>query len=125
MKDGDLPALVPVRDPQIRLLEFDFEVAGFRAAQTTAELPEVVTPGPSYLVAFGGNHNGQREPLHIDRLTARVLELSDGKRTISEIVRQLQHENHISEMGDGVRWIENLFVCGLVGLQEAVSPADG
>jgi hypothetical protein len=28
-------------------------------------------------------------------------------------------------MGDGVRWIENLFVCGLVGLQEAVSPAGG
>ena len=39
-------------------------------------------------------------------------------RTISEIVRQLQHENHISEMGDVVDWIRNLFVCGLVGLQE-------
>jgi glycosyltransferase involved in cell wall biosynthesis len=125
VSDDDWPRLVPVRDPQIRLLEFDFEVAGFRAAQTTAELPEVVAPGPSYVVAFGGNQNGRREPLHIDRLTARVLELSDGKRTISEILRQLQHENHISEMGDGVRWIENLFVCGLVGLQEAVSPAGG
>jgi glycosyltransferase involved in cell wall biosynthesis len=120
MKDGELPALVPVRDPQIRLLGFDFDVAQFRAARAVDELPEVLAPGPSYVVAFGGNHDGQREPLHIDRLTARVLELSDGKRTISEIVRQLQHENHTAEMGDVVRWIENLFVCGLVGLQEVL-----
>jgi glycosyltransferase involved in cell wall biosynthesis len=123
MKDADLPALVPVRDPQLRLLEFDFDVSEFRKARTAADFPETVTPRVSYVVAFAHNGNCQREPFHIDSLTARVLELSDGTRRVVGIGRQLQRENHISEMRDVIEWVKSLFVCGLIGLQDAMGSA--
>jgi hypothetical protein len=123
MKDADLPALVPVRDPQLRILEFGFDVSEFREARTVDDFPEIVTPRASYVVAFGNNGNRQRGPFHIDSLTARVLELSDGTRRVADIGQQLQEENHISEMHDVTEWVKSLFVCGLIGLQEAMESA--
>jgi hypothetical protein len=60
-----------------------------------------------------------REPLLIDRFTARILELSDGKQTTAGIVSQLDREFGRAETLDHIAWIENLMLSGLVGLRNA------
>jgi glycosyltransferase involved in cell wall biosynthesis len=45
-EDG-LAGLAPVRDPQLRILEFDHDVADFLGARIAADLPAVTRPGPS------------------------------------------------------------------------------
>jgi hypothetical protein len=73
-----------------------------------------MSPGPSHIVVFG--KATMREPLLVDRFTARILELSDGTRTGDEIVRQLDRQFGRSEPLDHLAWIENLFLSGLVEL---------
>jgi hypothetical protein len=60
--------------------------------------------------------DAQREPLLVDASTARFLEFSDGTRTVSEILRQLQLERGGSGDGDELAWVENLFRLGLIWL---------
>jgi transposase len=118
MKKGDLADLVPVRDPQLRLVEFDFDVMELRGARTVADFPSVTTRRPSYIVAFKFTKDEQREPLFVDELTARILNLSDGRRSAADIARQLHRENGKSAKDDILKWIEQLFLRGLLGLQE-------
>ena len=116
-EDG-LAGLAPVRDPQLRILEFDHDVADFLGARTAADLPAVTRPGPSYIVAFGGSGGGRREPLLVDGLTAHILMLSDGKRSAAELARELDRQSDASVEADNLKWIEHLFVCGLIGLRD-------
>jgi hypothetical protein len=118
MKKGDLADLVPVRHPQLRLVEFDFDVMELRGARTVADFPSVTTRRPSYIVAFKFTKDEQREPLFVDELTARILKLSDGRRSAADIVRQLDRENGKAAKDDILKWIEQLFLRGLLGLQE-------
>jgi hypothetical protein len=67
------------------------------------------------MVAFARSNGEGRDPLVIDRITACILELSDGTRTAAEIVRQLNHEG----VDGNLDWITNLFICGLVQLHDA------
>jgi glycosyltransferase involved in cell wall biosynthesis len=120
-EDG-VAELAPVRDPRLRILEFDHDVADFLGARTAADFPAVTRPGPSYIVAFGGSGGGQREPLLVDRLTAHILMLSDGKRSAAELARELDGESNAWEEAHNLKWIEHLFVCGLIGLRD--TPAD-
>jgi hypothetical protein len=114
-EDG-LAGLAPVRDPRLRILEFDHDVADFLGARAAADLPAVMRPGPSYIVAFRGSGSGRREPLVVDGLTARILMLSDGRRSAAEIARELVRQGNSSVEPDNLKWIEHLFVCGLIGL---------
>jgi hypothetical protein len=117
-EDG-LAALAPVRDPQLRILEFDYDVADFLGAQTAADLPAVTRPGPSYIVVFTGAGAGQREPLIVDGLTAQILKLSDGRRSAAQIAGELGRQSGPSVEADNLEWIEQLFVRGLIGLRDA------
>jgi len=117
-EDG-LAALAPVRDPQLRILEFDYDVADFLGARTAADLPAVPRPGPSYIVAFTGSDAGRREPLIIDGLTAQILKLSDGRRSAAQIAGELGRQSGPSVEADNLEWIEQLFVRGLIGLRDA------
>jgi hypothetical protein len=114
--EGELSALLPVRDPRLRILKFNDNISEFRGARTAAELPAEPKPGPSFVVAFAGE-DGARDPLLVDQATARILELSDGKLTAGEICERLKRERGSSEMRNDLAWIENLFVRGLVRLQ--------
>jgi glycosyltransferase involved in cell wall biosynthesis len=109
MDDGDVLKLVPVRDSRLRVLEFDFDIADFMDVRTEADIPITITRRPSYLVVFG--HDSQRSPLVIDAITATVLRLSDGTRTVDEIARHMELEPVVS-----IRWIEDLLVHGLLSL---------
>jgi glycosyltransferase involved in cell wall biosynthesis len=119
MAEGDLATLVPVRDPLLRILEFDYDVSDFMAARTAAEFPSVPLARRSYIVAFGGSDRGRQDPLLVDGLTAQILELSDGTRTAADIARHLVSQSDRSAMREKLNWIENLFVRGLIGLQDA------
>jgi glycosyltransferase involved in cell wall biosynthesis len=125
LADGELPRLIPVRDPRARILEFSYDVSAFHGARTVADLPSEPTPGPSYIVAFAGQDDA-REPLLIDRRTTRILKLSDGSRTVAEILERLKREQLLTKTDDELAWIEGLFVGGLVRLmskQDGVSEA--
>jgi hypothetical protein len=119
-EDG-LAALAPVRDPQLRILEFDCDVADFLGARTAADLPAATRPGPSYIVVFTGPGAGRREPLIVDGLTAQILKLSDGRRSAAQIAGELGRKCGPSVEADNLEWIEQLFVRGLIGLRD--SPA--
>jgi glycosyltransferase involved in cell wall biosynthesis len=112
----DLGALAPVRDPQLRILEFDHDVADFLGARTAADLPAMAGPGPSYIVVFGSSGGGRREPLMVDGLTARILMLSDGSLSAAEVAGELERESNSSVEPDILKWIEHLFICGLIWL---------
>jgi glycosyltransferase involved in cell wall biosynthesis len=117
MEDGDLAGLVPERDRQLRILEFDHDVSKFLGVQTVAEFPTALTLGRSYVVAFGRSGGALRNPILVDGLTAQILELSNGTRTISEIVGELDQEMDGSAGVNNLKWIESLFVHGLISLR--------
>ena len=114
--EDEIAALLPVRDPRLRILKFNEDISEFRSARTAAELPAVPKSGPSFVLAFAGE-GGARDPLLVDHATARILELSEGKLTAGEICERLKRERGSSEVHNDLAWIENLFVSGLVRLQ--------
>jgi glycosyltransferase involved in cell wall biosynthesis len=117
MDEQDLAGLVPIRDPQLRVLVFDYDVSGFMTATSAAEFP-VLTQSPSYLVAFKRRGHEQREPLLVDRATAQILELCDGTRTAAQIASHFD-QKEAEAIDDNLRWIEGLFLRRLIRLEEA------
>ena len=101
------------------------------ARGTIAELPAHPTPGQ--LIVFGQSHGVRRSPLLVDAFTARILELSDGTRTVAKVLGELvagdvdlggSNRAVDPSAGSGIKWIENLFVHGLVSLRDpCVDPA--
>ena len=83
--EDEIAALLPVRDPRLRILKFNEDISEFRSARTAAELPAVPKSGPSFMVAFAGE-GGARDPLLVDHAKARILELSEGKLTAGRSV---------------------------------------
>jgi hypothetical protein len=78
---------------------------------------------PSYAVAFAGAPQ-RREPLVVDETTARILQLSDGTRTVAQIVDALVDSADRTAARECAEWIERLFVNDLLGLSDA-APAPG
>ena len=111
----DFGTLAPVRDPRLRVLRFDYDVSKFRGATTVSDLPPAAASHPSYVIVFRSEAN--RNPLIVDAMTARLLELVDGRKTVGEILRQLDREDSISTSESWAQWIENLFRWGLIGLR--------
>jgi glycosyltransferase involved in cell wall biosynthesis len=114
--DNDFADLLPVRDQKLRVLAFDHDISMFRDARKEEGLTAMPPKNPSYLVVFAGEQPA-RDPIMVDRTTARILELSDGTRTASEILDQLKCEDGLLEVDDNLDWIEALFVDGLVRLR--------
>jgi glycosyltransferase involved in cell wall biosynthesis len=115
---ADIAQLIVVRDPRIRLLEFDVDVAELLGARSTAELPARPAARRSYVVAFRGSGAGRDDPLVVDELTAHILRLSDGTRTARAVARELDREKAGSRANDNLKWIERLFLHGLIRLSE-------
>jgi hypothetical protein len=116
--DGDLPGLVPRRDPRLRVLEFDYDVADFMQVRTLADLPASPTPRRSHIVAFAGSNGDRRHPVVVDGTTADVLKLSDGTRTALEIAGELARPRGRSSEAANLKWIEGLLLHGLISLQD-------
>jgi hypothetical protein len=124
--DG-LGGLVPVRDPRLRVLEFDYDVSEFMQARTVADLPTSPAPRPSYIVAFACPDGERRNPLVVDGTTVQILKLSDGTRTVSELIGALNRQDRRSSESDRLAWMEGLFVeHGLISLHDkrlTIAPA--
>jgi glycosyltransferase involved in cell wall biosynthesis len=118
MLDGDLAVLVPTRDPQLRMITID--VSELRAGKPEPLVAAEPAPRPRHVVAFAQANGERREPLFVSDQTARLLELSDGTRTVAEIVGQAAGSSKLpSGRAGALRQIEELFVSGLLWLQEA------
>ena len=122
VEDRDLAGLAPLRDPDIRVLTFPFDVSAFGGVRTMAELPATPAQRRSFMVAFRHRNGPRRSPLLVDGLTARILALSDGSHTVAQIDADLREGDGIKMPADSSRWIEELFIQGLVSLREALPP---
>jgi glycosyltransferase involved in cell wall biosynthesis len=112
MVEGDLPGLVPVRDPQIRIIAID--ISDLMNCAPASKRPIDGAEGPHHAVAFARSGGERRAPLFISDTTARILELSDGTRIASEIASELR-----PAVGPQIlRQIEDLFVSGLLSLHQ-------
>jgi hypothetical protein len=118
MAEGDLAGLVPVRDPRLRVLEFDYDVTDFMKVRTVADFPASATRRRSHIVAFAGSDGGRQNPLVVDGMTAQILKLSDGTRTALEIARELDRQGGRSTGANNLEWIEGLLVHGLISLRD-------
>lgn len=121
MTEGALPGLVPVRDPHLRIVDFDYDVAPFLGAQSVTAFPAAVTPRRSYILAFGRTGDGRRDPLLVDELTALMLRLSDGTRTVWQIAEKSREEIATPAIDDNVTWLKKLFLLGLVSLRDTLT----
>jgi glycosyl transferase family 1 len=114
--EDDIGPLFPIRGRNVQLLAFDHDVSTFRTVRRLEDLPIKPVARPSYMVVFSGTR--ARAPLMVDPVTARILELSDGTRTASDIMKQLKHENALSAaVEDDLGWIEALYIEGLLRLR--------
>jgi glycosyltransferase involved in cell wall biosynthesis len=116
MADGDLARLVPIRDPQLRMMTFD--ISALVDGQAEPECRTAPAPRPRHVVAFAQLNGERREPLFINDETARILELSDGTRTALEIATEIGSGSRRAGSGQGLRQIEDAFVSGLLQLHE-------
>jgi glycosyltransferase involved in cell wall biosynthesis len=112
----DIGPLLPIRGRNVQLLTFDHDISTFRDVRRLEDLPVKPVACPSYMVVFAGGD--ARAPLVVDPVTARILELSDGTRTASDIMEQLKQEDAVSAaVDDELGWIETLFIEGLLRLR--------
>jgi glycosyltransferase involved in cell wall biosynthesis len=114
--DGDLPGLVPVRDPQLRMTTFDVSELG--DGRTEPASPVTRAPRSRHIVAFAQVNGERRDPLFVSDETARILELSDGTRTAREIAAEIAINGQDGSLGRTLRQIEESFVSGLLWLHE-------
>jgi hypothetical protein len=99
------------------VLEFDYDVSQFMSARRAADLPEAPTPRRSYLLVFRATDGDQRGPLLVDELTARIVKLCDGTRTVSDVLRELDGSHQKLKKSNNIKWIEEIFVHGLISLR--------
>ena len=118
IESDDLTGLAPVRNSRLRIVEFDYDICEFRASRTAADFPVVPAPRSSCIVVFARLGKTRREPLVVDDLTMRILQLSDGTRTASQIVRELGRGTTRTARQHNLKWIERLFVHGLLSLRD-------
>jgi glycosyltransferase involved in cell wall biosynthesis len=121
MTADDLADLICVRDPHLRALAFDFDVAALTAVRTADDLATPPASRRSYIVAFGrsaGRHGGRRDPLVIDAAAARILDLSDGTRRACEVVAELNRDGQLLGCDAAFKRIESLFAHGLILLRD-------
>jgi hypothetical protein len=118
---GDLGGLVPVRDPRARMMTFDVsDLDGSPATRRRATR----RPQPRHVIAFASADGERREPLFVSEQTAQILALSDGTHTALEIARAVSSGNGHANGGRDLEQIEELFLSGLLTLQDRQVGAD-
>jgi glycosyltransferase involved in cell wall biosynthesis len=115
---GDLAQLLPIQNPRMNIIKFNFDVSHYLTSRNVGEFPVVVTRRPSYVVVFAPAKGRRSEPLLVDSATARILHLSEGRLTALEIATQLQSEGGTTSVEDSLAWIEELFRRSLIGLRD-------
>jgi glycosyltransferase involved in cell wall biosynthesis len=114
MMEGDLAALIPMRDPQLRLLSFDIS--------KLANGPGKAGAGPATtgcVVAFAPVNGERRAPMFVSAVRARILELSDGTRNARRVAEEVATESgRPAHAHDLLQEIEELFVSGLLWLND-------
>jgi hypothetical protein len=119
MAKDDLARLLCIRDPRLRVLTFDFDVTNLMAVRNADDLRTPPASGRSYMVAFArcaGAAGGRRDPLVIDAAAARILDLSNGRRSAAQISAALSQEGYLSDYATGMDRIEKLFSHALISL---------
>jgi glycosyltransferase involved in cell wall biosynthesis len=119
--EGDLAGLIPVRDPQMRIMTFDVSelVDQPRTRRRTAQRPQ-----PRHVVAFAPGSGERREPLFISDQAARILMLSDGTRTALEIMTDVEPGGGHANGTPKLEQIEELFLSGLLSLRDGQTEPD-
>ena len=123
LTDDDVAQFIAVRDPCLKVLRFDFDAGAFRNVASASDFPVTVAPRPSHLAVFCCD--GNRTPMLVDQYTARICELSDGSKTVRQIVRQLVRDFRDEQRLDHHAWVEELVVLGFLKLQHAPRRAGG
>jgi hypothetical protein len=122
--DRDLPALIPVRDPRVRVIAFDFDVSAFMQLRTADELLHNPVPVHSYLIAFARSGAELRDPLLVQAATVEFLECCDGTLSVAEIMRHSKRNWARLDTHEELKWIEEMFLSGLLWLQdERIDPS--
>jgi hypothetical protein len=105
LQDGDLASLIPAANAELRIVEFDYDVSEFLGVQFVSDFPATVAPRTSHIAVFRRSPHGRRDPLLIDALTAEILRLCDGTRTVLEIDEAMRPKGEaVAEQT--VAWIE-------------------
>jgi hypothetical protein len=115
---SDLAQLLPIQNPRMNIIKFNFDVSHYLTSRNVGEFPVVVTRRPSYVLVFAPAKGRRSEPLLVDGATARILQLSEGRQTALEIAAQLESEEGATSVEDSLAWIEELFRRGLIGLRD-------
>jgi glycosyltransferase involved in cell wall biosynthesis len=121
LDERGLAGLFPIRNPRMRVIEFDYDLSGFLSAESAAQFPATLRCGPGYIIAFGSGHQ-RRDPLLVDQGTAEILGLCDGTRTAAEIANQI--DDGQASLAATLEWIEELFLLGLLRLQDSAPSTD-
>jgi glycosyltransferase involved in cell wall biosynthesis len=116
MSDGDLAGLMPIRDPQLRMVTFD--VSELESGRATPKMSTAQAPRSRRVVAFAPANGERRDALFVSSATAQILELSDGTRTASEIATETAFNYPAVSIRRALEEIEELFVSGLLGLED-------
>jgi hypothetical protein len=119
LADGELAALFPVRDPNLRIITFD--AAKLAEPPTKRRRSVQGNPSPRNLAAFAQVDGMRREPFLVSERMVHIISLSDGTRSAQEIAARVGVEDPLLEHRDVLRLIEELFVAGLLWLREAPS----
>jgi glycosyltransferase involved in cell wall biosynthesis len=118
LDSNDFAKLMPIRDPHLSIIKFDFDISHYLTARKVSEFPAVVTKRPSYVVVFAPAKGRRSGPVLVDNATALILQLSEGGQTARQIATQLASEQGSSIIEDNLAWIEELFRRGLIGLRD-------
>lgn len=114
----DLMQLAPALASGARVLEFPYDVAKFRGAKSLTRLPSKLIRRSSYIVVFHRAPGAAREPLLVDSFAAAFLDRCDGARSAAEILHDLDGRGTSPRPSERVRWLETLFLHGLIELGE-------
>jgi glycosyltransferase involved in cell wall biosynthesis len=126
LADGKLGDLVPVRDPQLRLVNFDTSDLAQPSAGRAGRRPTKHPRHTRNIVTFAQANGEARDRLLISDVSARILELSDGTRNAREIAGEIEARTPHAE-GDQppLQLIEDMFAAGLLWLETAASEPPG
>ena len=118
LADGELGALLPTRDPHLRVLKFDASELAEQRTKGARSVGHRRRRGRN-IIAFAQANGQARERLLVSDVSARILELSDGTRTAREIAGKIEAENPQAAREPALRLIEDMFAAGLLWLKEA------
>ncbi|HVY56370.1 MAG TPA: glycosyltransferase [Xanthobacteraceae bacterium] len=120
IRDTDLLDLCPTLHPDARLIAFDYYDSELLGLGIPDELRKRPGPPRSYVLVWVGPPEERGDPTLLDDRIGRILELSDGSRTVSGILTQLPSDGIPEDPewpGDRAA-VEWLFAVGLLSLSE-------